>query len=316
MKIIGINGMTYDKETGAPIGSAGAGKDTAAKFFVDQHGYVVVALADELKRTAMRWYGFTPAQLWGPSELRNTPSPKYPQLICRDVLQKMGTEVGRGIYLDTWVDMTIATARELIDGVGQDGIERHRPGYAPALGIVWNFDVNLQPPEPWYQARRISKTGGVVVPDVRFKNEVAAIRAAEGYLVRVRREMTGLGGDAGKHKSETEQLEISDEEFDALLNNTGTIAQLGVQVDQVVERVRDRARRAIYKDLVPKKRAEDPVLGAMSAGGKGIQPYNPALENVPPFKRAPGAQPPEGRPYRDQLPPDEDMEKLFPPRKP
>lgn len=315
MKIIGINGMTYDKETGLPIGSAGAGKDTAAKFFVDQHGYVIVALADELKRTAMRWYGFTAEQLWGPSELRNTASPKYPGLICRDVLQKMGTEVGRGIYLDTWVDMTIAAAKEVIEGVGQDGIERVRPGYAPALGVVWNFDATLQPPEPWMQVRRISKTGGIVVPDVRFKNELAAIRAAEGYLVRVRREMPGLEGDAGKHKSETEQLEIPDEEFDALLNNTGTIAQLGVQVDQVVERVRDRERRRIYNDLVPKKRAADPVLGAMSAGGKGIRAFDPAQENVPPFKRGTGAVA-EARPYRDQLPPDEDMDTLFPKPKP
>lgn len=307
MKIIGINGMTYDKETGAPIGSAGAGKDTAAQFLADQHGYVIVALADELKRTAMRWYGFTPEQLWGPSELRGTASPMYPQLICRDVLQKLGTEVGREIYLGTWVEMIITTAKTLIEGNLAGW-----PAYAPAFGLVWNYgEPALQPLEPWFQARRVGRTGGVVIPDVRFRNELTAIRAADGYLVRVRREMPGLAGEAGNHKSETEQLEIPDEEFDALLNNVGTISQLGTQIEQVVERVRERERRRIYKDLVPKKRAADPVLGAGQVQGKGIQPFDPRQENVPPFKRGTAA-PRDARPNQEELPDDADMDALFP----
>lgn len=303
MKIIGISGR------------AGSGKDTAAKFFVDQHGYVIVALADELKRTAKKWYGFTDAQLWGPSELRNTPSPKYPQLICRDVLQKLGTEVGRSIYANTWVDITLTTAREMIEGTEPVPGQRMRPGYAPALGLVWNYDPGMQPSEPYYRVRAVSKTGGIVIPDMRFKNELAAIRDAGGYLTRVQRAVADLEGAAGLHKSETEQTEIPDTEFDALFNNSGTIPQLGVQVDQVVERLRDRERRRIYTELVPKKRAEDPVLGAMSPAGKGIQPFTPGQENVPPFKRrnaVPGGPPPEARPFRDQLPPDEDMDTLFP----
>lgn len=93
-------------------GLAGSGKDTVAGIIVDQYDdFTTIALADEIKETAKRWYGFTNQQLWGASELRNTPSPWYPELICRDVLQKLGTEVGRNIYGQTWIDFTMRECR-------------------------------------------------------------------------------------------------------------------------------------------------------------------------------------------------------------
>lgn len=58
-KIIGISGK------------AGSGKDTVAEYLVDHHGFVRMALADEMKRFAKRVFLFTDEQLWGPSESRN-----------------------------------------------------------------------------------------------------------------------------------------------------------------------------------------------------------------------------------------------------
>jgi len=44
--------------------------------------------------------------------------------------------------------------------------------------------------------------GNVVVTDVRFENEAAAIRAAGGRMVHLTRPGAGLKGDAGRHPSE------------------------------------------------------------------------------------------------------------------
>ena len=66
----------------------------------------------------------------------------------------------------------------------------------------------------------------VSVPDVRFKNEMRIIREAGGKLLRVRRPGAGLKGATGLHPSEAEQASIPDEEFDAVIENTGTLEEL------------------------------------------------------------------------------------------
>ena len=56
MKLLGI------------CGKAGSGKDTAAAYLIEKHGFVKLAFADPLKRFAKGVFGFTSEQLWGPSE--------------------------------------------------------------------------------------------------------------------------------------------------------------------------------------------------------------------------------------------------------
>lgn len=65
MNIVGITGQ------------AGSGKDTVADRFVEEHGYVKIALADPLKRLGREVFGFTDTQLWGPSEHRNAHDKRY-----------------------------------------------------------------------------------------------------------------------------------------------------------------------------------------------------------------------------------------------
>lgn len=61
------------------LGQAGSGKDTVADFMVKHHGFVKVAFADPLKRICQDVFGFTDEQLWGPSEKRNAPDPRWPR---------------------------------------------------------------------------------------------------------------------------------------------------------------------------------------------------------------------------------------------
>ena len=61
----------------ALVGQANSGKDTVAGYFVNNHNFVQVALADPLKRLGSKVFEFTEEQLWGPSEYRNALDPRY-----------------------------------------------------------------------------------------------------------------------------------------------------------------------------------------------------------------------------------------------
>jgi hypothetical protein len=215
-------------------GQAGSGKDVVASDLVKNHRFVQVALADPVKRAARHVYDFSVEQLWGPSPKRAEPDTRYPRehgpwteddkcLCCgvawgqeakkkqcyltpRFAIQTLGTEWGRGCYLDTWVDYTIRTAKRLL---GPQGEELR---YDPVDGII---EAPLR--ERW-------RAQGVVVSDIRFRNELDAIRAAGSKLWRVRR--VGHEKPKWNHTSETEQQGFKDEEFDVVLKNNGTLADL------------------------------------------------------------------------------------------
>jgi len=72
MNIIGIAGRRT-----ADNSSAGSGKDEVAKVLAAKHGFVIVSFADEIKRTAMRWYDFSVDQLWG--SRKEEPDLRYPR---------------------------------------------------------------------------------------------------------------------------------------------------------------------------------------------------------------------------------------------
>jgi len=221
-------------------GFSGTGKDIAADFLVKNHGFTKVALADPLKRVCKDVFDFSEEQLWGSSEKRNEPDKRYPRLhtwegpgikcfCCGDsirdesqcyltpryALQLLGTEWGRACYPDIWVEYGLRVAKDLLE-YGEDF------GYFPATGVF---------PRP-----RSSFGGnphkGVVIPDVRFKNEIAAIKKAGGKVVRIKR--TGYEKPTWDHPSELEQTEVPDEEFDYILLNSGTISDLTGAVDTMV----------------------------------------------------------------------------------
>ncbi len=216
-------------------GLAGSGKDTVGDFLVQDHGFVKVALADEIKRTAQRWYDFTDSQLWGPSEMRNAPDKRYPKgpdeyLTPRYVLQFLGTEAGRQFYDNTWVDITLRAARLILGPI------YNHAAYSQKHGVqmcgCWNDDRHSTHPPGWKNPLQ-----GVVIPDVRFKNEIKAIREAGGKLVRIVRRGAGLQGAGAQHRSETEQTEIPDSEFDHIITNYDTLEWLRQLVERMMIRL-------------------------------------------------------------------------------
>ncbi len=178
-------------------GLAGSGKDSAADALVARRGFVKISLADPLKRICQTTFGWGRDRLWGSSERRNEPDPAWDGLTARRALQTLGAEWGRAMHPDVWVRRCISDAKCRI---------RY-----------------TSPP-----------CAGVVIPDVRFANEVSAIRKAGGRVVRIVRDGAGLDGAAGAHASETG---IADLDVDFTLHNDGDLGSLLVSAVELPELV-------------------------------------------------------------------------------
>lgn len=66
------------------LGTAGSGKDTAARFLVQEHDYYALSLADPIKLFCMWIFGWSAELLWGPSALRDTLDDRVPFVRCPD----------------------------------------------------------------------------------------------------------------------------------------------------------------------------------------------------------------------------------------
>jgi hypothetical protein len=216
-------------------GLAGSGKDTAADHLVLNRSFAKVSFADPLKRICRDVFGFDDRQLWGPSSSRNEPDRRYrrrpdldPNVVAdgelgpeflspRFALQTLGTEWGRRCYPPIWVEYALRIAEKL----RQNGEAR----YTARRGLYYVEDR---------RERRDDEVEGVVIPDVRFANEVEAVRRAGGFVVRLVRPGAGLSGMAGMHPSEREQAEIPDSAFDAVVQNDSTIDALNARVDRAL----------------------------------------------------------------------------------
>ena len=130
-------------------------------------------------------------------DLKEQPHPVLNYKTPRYAMQTLGTEWGRGIVGESiWVKTAMRRAFDALD----------------------------------------AGAAGVVVPDVRFLNEAAAIRQAGGVVWRMQRDGAGI---AGNHASEAG---IPDEMVDRLIVNNGDIDQL--EADVCLTLTADMRRRA------------------------------------------------------------------------
>lgn len=148
------------------MGDIKAGKSTLAKMLAER-GFAESGFADDLKRDAIRKYGLEYRHCFGTQDDKMEPLHHLPPVPSkcakmgepwasrtgklwrpRWILEWEGTEGSRTIKPDVWVDLAIKA------GEGQVKADRH-------------------------------KVVGIVFPDVRFRNEAAAIRRQGGQLWRV-----------------------------------------------------------------------------------------------------------------------------------
>lgn len=168
------------------------------------------------------------------ADLHYVGAPEY--LTPRFALQQLGTEWGRDCYPNTWVDYALRVAKKILrtDYTQNEAVWRY--DYSRGL---YRSDRNWWSTQRSHSARQAADYNdiprGVVISDVRFHNEVAAIHAAGGYVWHVTRPVPGLEGAAGTHRSETEQAGINPELFSFHLRNDGLLNDLGCMVGKCLE---------------------------------------------------------------------------------
>jgi hypothetical protein len=204
------------------VGFIGCGKDTAADYLVNYHGFRRDSFANTLKDAVAHVFGWDRTLLEGRTtearEWRETVDQWWatrlnmPKLTPRWILQHWGTEVCRtGFHDDIWI-------------------------------------ASLE--------NRLRKTkDNIVISDVRFPNEMSAIKNAGGLVVRIKRGPEPewyehavnankgdkqLGWAIGKHH--LSQLGIHSSETawiglptDIVISNDGTINELFEQIESLVK---------------------------------------------------------------------------------
>lgn len=225
--IIGISGQVVNEKLEV-LGSAGAGKDTMADRLVAKHEFVKIGMADEIKRACQRFFDFTDDQLWGPSESRSLPDARYPlnsgtgHLTARYALRLLGTEFGRACYQDVWIDQVLRTIKQLESG-----------------GYYYDQKSGLRVMSAACSPAIVPKTN-VVIPDVRFCNELAAIRAVGGKVVRIVRVKAGEVPSAFAHASEVEVMGLPHSDFDYVVENNLDKHCLELNTDKMIDTIKGK----------------------------------------------------------------------------
>ncbi len=231
-------------------GAAGSGKDTLANFMVDNYGLTQLTFATPMKQFLWRVFDFSQEQLWGPSKFRDQPDHRYNVFdldegtvdsawaAAYDVVQKEGP---------TWVEhvfpsMDISHYKKLVDWFDWLGTRYHAsltPRIAlQSLGDEWGrhkVDKDMWVDYILNVAKRKIQEGatGIIISDIRYANELKAIKAAGGKILHISRpETDDLSSKVGinSHPSEIEQKEFKTEDFDFLVSNDGTISDLYADV--------------------------------------------------------------------------------------
>ena len=249
----------------AIVGKAGSGKDTIANHLTQEHGFAQIALADPLKRYAQKVFRFSEDQLWGPSHLRNEEDVRF-GVDAHDILDSsdawVATFARAKAFNATWVREVLPSSGLLIDmathnlGTWLSDLRESKEPLSPrsvlqSLGTEWGRALRdtiwldhcllvagkiqqgsftyMKTKGPQYDP---TVTGTpVVISDVRFANELEAIKNAKGYLIKVNRPNAGLEVSFAQHASEQEQEGFDDEMFNLIVNNNSTIENLLHTVD-------------------------------------------------------------------------------------
>lgn len=199
-------------------GLIGSGKDTVADYLVNVHGFRRESFAGTLKDAVSSVFGWDRTLLEGRTkasrEWREQVDPWWaarlnmPDLTPRWVLQFWGTEVmRRGFHDDIW----IASIENKIRNSADD----------------------------------------VVISDCRFPNEIGSLRSIGGIILRTCRgpepEWYDLALQENLEQSEDARWKLIERkvhvsesawigtEFDAELNNNGTMTELYAQVDDIIK---------------------------------------------------------------------------------
>lgn len=173
-------------------GKAGSGKDTAAKMLEVLYANPNISYEDFANR---RYKNFADIQIIHFADtLKETA-----QVLFRIGEWETNTQEGKKTTIN-WIGKTV---RELLQGIGQ--------GLRDAIDFDLWVKILFANTEGW---------SNYIIADVRYPNEIKAIKERNGILLRIDRE----GAGAGNHSSETALDNYK--EWDVHIKNNGSIEDL------------------------------------------------------------------------------------------
>lgn len=198
------------------MGLAGSGKDTAGKWLVDNRGYERVAFADPLKEAALKVDPIV--------EQRRDVDEEGEEFTYNVGLRWLVEEHGWEVVKDT-----VPEVRRFLQELGAS-IRALDPDFWIRQALKKAAVVNERSGRP------------VVITDVRYPNEVAALRKAGWHLVYIDRP----GTPRMAHESE----QLTGENADYLIHNDGDRAHFLREVEHFAGKVeRFESRRETARSL-------------------------------------------------------------------
>jgi hypothetical protein len=178
-------------------GYAGSGKDTVAKHLVNRYGWMRDAFADRLRKGLL---ALDPYVLFDEHE--------YACIRLSEVVENRGWDEAKRLYPEI---------RELQQRYGDEaGRQIHgKDCWVDALFRERDYGLLMGRP--------------LVIPDVRYPNEIEAIRDHDGLLLWVDR--PGVG-PVNSHASDNS---LSPHDFDYTVVNEGSIEDLNTKLDRLVK---------------------------------------------------------------------------------
>lgn len=151
-----------------------SGKDTLGAVLVGRYGFTRVAFADGVRELTALVFGFGLEHVQSDLFKASRAMPPY---TGRELLQQIGNGVRDVIGDDTWIKLAL---RKCVPGpctTCGEPAEKHGdwPGLRHEPCPNYNLDTG----------RRYIDSKHYVITDVRYPNEVAAVRAAGGKVIRL-----------------------------------------------------------------------------------------------------------------------------------
>jgi hypothetical protein len=199
-------------------GHARAGKDSVAAHLVEHYGFGRVAFADALREAAL---ALDPIVSNGHGDLARRVGRDRPGMWGRRFIR-----LAEVVTIIGWEE-----AKEF------DEVRRTLQRYGVA--------IRAMDPEFWIRtalAPVAYTSRPVVVTDVRFPNEVDAVRNRGGLFVRVRRPGATGNGHISEHAIDHIAADVD-------IENTGTLADLGAAVERLIAAPYNLPRVARYNVL-------------------------------------------------------------------
>lgn len=218
-------------------GKAGSGKSTVSRYLKEAYGYEERSFAAPLKALVAEIFGYKWPHLHGPSAHREQPQARFKYdhtwEICRERLFDKGPHIVDEIlgYSDIAAFHQLCHVFEKI---------RHKfPTMSAreclqAIGTEWGRDLVSDTIWIDYLDRNVENGSRVVISDVRFLNELTAVRKKGGITIRLKREVARVG-DVFKHASETALDTVPDSAYDYVIENQGSVSDLLLRIAEIMK---------------------------------------------------------------------------------